>query len=71
MNLQDLSNETLLKLAAQFGDLLPTPDDWDPTPEEIQAHDSDKWIVTPMPNKHKVNDELKRRGLKGTKVSPW
>jgi hypothetical protein len=68
--LKDLTDEELLRWAAQRG-VIATPDDWNPSIEEIRSHDTDPSPVTEFAGNPKINAELKARGLKGRSARPW
>ncbi len=68
--LKDLPDAELLRWASQRG-VIATPDDWDPSNDEIRSHDTDKSPVTTWVSNSQINAEIKSRGLKGRTARPW
>jgi hypothetical protein len=69
--LETIPDELLIIEGVRLG-CLAANDDWNPTPEEIRSHDSDPSIfVDGNPGTKRVNDEIKRRGLKGRTGTAW
>lgn len=68
--LEECPEDILLQWCANRG-VIQTPDDFDPTNEEIRAHDTDPSPLDKFYSNQALNAEIKRRGLKGRKVRPW